>query len=124
MQHIHAAQEDFQDYIGRATKLLFPDEFEDLKCSADRGRWTIQPPDDLGYEGGIYLNRVTLWKLQCDNHRDRKDYLCAITCSGDFEGGFLLIPDLGLKLRLVFLLYLSLPTVNLTFSNTDTLLET
>ncbi len=89
------------DYIGRAVHKLFPYEFHLLLNSYNRGRWTTQRIDKDGFEGGIWFNRVLLWKLQCSVHKDVNDFLCAITCGGYFVGGEFLAPDLKMKFRSV-----------------------
>lgn len=89
------------DYISRMVEKAFPQEFAMLKLSQHRGGWTTRPYNDQGYEGGVFLNRVALWKLGCLLHKDCSDMLCATCCGGSFIGGEAIFPDLGLKFRYV-----------------------
>ncbi|KAJ3474104.1 hypothetical protein NLI96_g12650 [Meripilus lineatus] len=98
---VHLTHSDWkiQDLITRYIKRFFPNEFRLLKIAFDRGHWASSDYNDKGYEGGIFFNRVTLWKSTARMHRDRKDYLCAMFCSGAFEGGELILPDVRLKFK-------------------------
>ena len=88
-----------QDLVSRYVKRFFPQQFRLLKIAFDRGHWASSDYNEEGYEGGIFFNRVTLWKSTARMHRDRKDYLCAIFCSGAFEGGELVLPDVRMKFK-------------------------
>ncbi|KAH8078732.1 hypothetical protein BXZ70DRAFT_911155 [Cristinia sonorae] len=90
---------------GRITDLIecyvmlgFPKLYPKLKVSFERGHWV---EEELGHTaaGGVFLGRVTLYKLQTQLHRDVGDVLCAIFCAGAFEGGEAIFPDLNLKLQ-------------------------
>ncbi len=88
-----------QDLISRMVQATFPDKFGDLKLSADRARWTSKNFTANSFEGGVFMNRVTLWKLNSRLHRDLKDLLCVIACGGNFTGSELLVLDLRMKFR-------------------------
>ncbi|THH33078.1 hypothetical protein EUX98_g1091 [Antrodiella citrinella] len=87
------------NYVEEQVKLFWPELYKDLKKAFDRGNWV---PELLPYGSriaqGCFLGRVTLWKLETALHRDVGDTICVIFCSGDFEGGAAILPDLGLKL--------------------------
>lgn len=102
LEFVHWSAPDMDDYICRHVETAFPDEFVKLKRSHQRGGWTTRPFDKDGYEGSIFLNRVTLYKLGCLCHKDPNDLLCAISCGGRFIGGELIAPDLGMKFRYFF----------------------
>ena len=88
-----------QDHLSRLLKGVWPGEFKQLKKAFDRGNWACDKWVEDSYEEGVFFNRVSLWKATARMHRDRKDYLCAILCSGAFTGGEAVLPDLGLKFR-------------------------
>ncbi|KAJ3476005.1 hypothetical protein NLI96_g11453 [Meripilus lineatus] len=98
---VHLTHTDWkiQDLISRYIKWFFPEQFRLLKIAFDRGHWASSDYNERGYEGGVFFNRVTLWKATARMHRDRKDYLCAIFCSGAFEGGELVLPDVRMKFK-------------------------
>ncbi|TCD60051.1 hypothetical protein EIP91_010838 [Steccherinum ochraceum] len=77
----------------------FPDEHKKLKESFENGHWVSTEYPAYAKKSGIFLGRVTLWKLQTSLHRDAKDVLCVIFCCGKFQGGELILPDIGLKFR-------------------------
>ena len=91
------------ELIEHYVKMFFPKLYPRLKAAFRRGNWVPQilkryvPSDNIA--DGVFLVRVTLFKLQTALHRDINDTICAIFCSGDFEGGAALFPDLNLKLR-------------------------
>lgn len=81
-----------------------PEEFSILNKCSERGIWSNQnfsSPKSTGFERGIFMNRITLWKLNPRLHRDWNDFLCMVTCGGKFEGGEFLVPELGLKFKCV-----------------------
>lgn len=88
-----------QDHIARLLQGVWPAEFKKLKGAFDRGNWACEKWVEGSYEGGVFFNRVSLWKATARMHRDRKDYLCAILCSSEFTGGEAILPDLGLKFK-------------------------
>lgn len=72
----------------------YPVEYERLVAAAKDHRLVATKSFMLGV--------VTIWKLQVRAHLDRSDFaLCIITCAGDFEGGELMFPDLGVCVRYV-----------------------
>lgn len=99
------ADEDLTGLLREMTRVAFPKEFKALESSFAAGSWigTPLPNGPKGFKfplpGGVFLGRATLWKLQTGLHLDKKDYLCAITNSGSFEGAEALLPDFVTKLR-------------------------
>lgn len=99
------ADEDLTGLLGELTRVAFPKEFEVLEASFAAGSWIGTPLSDgpgkfkFPLPGGVFLGRATLWKLQTGLHLDKKDYLCAITNSGSFEGARALFPDFSTKFR-------------------------
>jgi len=82
-----------QKYLDMLLKAHAPREYVQLKKSAKAGRWVADS------EEGCTLGLATIWKLQVGVHLDRKDWeLCMIVCGGNFTGGALYLPDLGLCL--------------------------
>lgn len=83
-------------------------KFQHLEASFKAGAWIGTPlpngPSNFVFPlpGGVFLGRATLWKLQTGLHIDKDDYLCAITCSGSYDGGNAIFPDITTKLMFVF----------------------
>ncbi|TCD65769.1 hypothetical protein EIP91_002208 [Steccherinum ochraceum] len=110
-----AGDDPIQFYLEEVLKKQMPDEFAALQETGRKARWIrerlLERRVAAGekwakMEGcspyiseGIFMNRVTLYKLQTSLHRDKKDYLCVIFCAGEFIGGEGLFPDLGVKLK-------------------------
>ncbi|THH26863.1 hypothetical protein EUX98_g7328 [Antrodiella citrinella] len=87
------------NYISQLVALWMPKDFKRLKKAFDRANWIqdiLEEGENVG--GGIFVGRVTLYKLQTHLHRDLGDTICAITCVGQFKGGEAIFPDLDLKL--------------------------
>lgn len=81
-------------YLDAILKELLPEEHGRLKRVQRAGRWLA---DD---QYNCFLGVATIWKLQVGAHIDTKDYeLSVITCGGNFSGGHMYLPDLGLCLR-------------------------
>ena len=81
--------------------MFAPSVYAKLKLGHDRGEWISKELDIVDPKTGCLNGRVTTWQLQTLMHRDRKDVLCAIFCSGHFEGGEAIFPDLGMKFAFV-----------------------
>lgn len=82
-----------QKYLDMLLKAHAPLEYAQLKKSAEAGRWITDSTE------GCTLGLATIWKLQVGVHLDHKDWeLCMIVCGGNFTGGELYLPDLGLCL--------------------------
>lgn len=82
-----------QKYLDMLFNAHVPREYVQLKKSAEAGRWITDSKE------GCTLGLATIWKLQVGVHLDRKDCeLCMIMCRGNFTGGELYLPDLGLCL--------------------------
>ena len=95
----HRKDPDVQHQLSMLVKEYFPEEFSRLSTVAKRAGWTTKNFSEDTYEAGIFLNRVTLWKLDARLHVDANDAFCAISCGGNFTGGELLLPDLHLKFK-------------------------
>lgn len=78
-----------------------PHKFPELQLSSERAAWIAQDFKVVCKKKGVMVGKITLWKLQTSLHRDRKDHICVLYCSGDFEGGELLIPDLKKRFKYV-----------------------
>ena len=88
--------------VAEYVKRYDPELYEQLKQSFALTDWVSKEvPDASSMGGGIFMGKVVLWKLHTALHIDPADALCAITCTGDYEGGEAYFPDLGLKLRCV-----------------------
>lgn len=78
-------------------KRAWPAYYEKYRKAFDAGVWETSDP-------GPFLGRAIVWKLQVLPHRDGLDAgPAACFPVGCFAGGELYFPDLGLKLRYVFL---------------------
>lgn len=102
------------NHIGHLTRLSCPKQYERMKNATTRADW-IQALKELEMDKDTkiandegFILRVTLYKVQTGLHRDIQDFLCAITCAGEYEEGYAIFPDLGIRLRYVVHLY-SLP---------------
>ncbi|TCD66602.1 hypothetical protein EIP91_001159 [Steccherinum ochraceum] len=94
------ADDNGEDLITRYVKALYPEHFEDLEESADRGQWVKSHlPAGARMKSGVFLGKVTLYKLQTVLHKDNLDLLCVATCAGRFVGGEGIFADLGLKIE-------------------------
>ena len=85
------------DLIARYIRAFFPTMFRRLKTVSDRGHWVTTNYDQKGYEAGLFLNRITLYKATAEMHTDHRDGFCVTCCGGNFSGGELVLPDVGLK---------------------------
>lgn len=103
------ADDDLTDILGRYMEAASPEDYARQKAAFDAGHWVSTPlPLDTKLDrlpGGCMLNRATLYKLQTPTHRDRLDDWCIIVNSGKYVGGEAILPDLGLKLQYVILLF-------------------
>ena len=81
--------------------LFFPELYVPLKRAYNRGAAWVKSklPPGSRVADGVFLGRVTLYKLQTQMHRDELDLLCAIFCAGEFDGGEAIFPDLNAKLK-------------------------
>lgn len=96
----HLCADAFIDgYVAEIVEHLLPDQSEILKETSERAAGVYEDVEIYCPKRGVLLGKITLWKLQTGLHRDTKDYLCVLYCSGDFEGGELLIPDLKLRFK-------------------------
>ena len=94
------ADENIVDLIEHYIKLFLPGLYKKLKKAFERGHWVkSELPPGTRVAGGCLLGRVTLYKLQTAMHRDIQDAICAIFCTGEFEGGEAIFPDLQMKFR-------------------------
>ena len=94
------SDDQITDLAEQYVKILFPEEYVTLKESYERGHWVKEHlPAGTRLSGGIFLGRVTLYRLQTAIHRDRLDTICVAICAGRFEGGEGIFPDLWLKFR-------------------------
>lgn len=94
------ADDAITDLLDKYMEQVFPKEYAELKVSSERGKWVKEYlPAGTKLNGGVFLGRVTLYKLQTALHMDGGDYLCVSFCGGDFEGGEGLFPDLKMKFR-------------------------
>lgn len=86
-------------YTAELIQHLLPAQSKILEETSKRAAGVYEDLDVYCTRKGVLLGKITLWKLQTGLHRDCKDYLCVLYCSGDFEGGELLIPDLKLRFK-------------------------
>ncbi|KAL0061160.1 hypothetical protein AAF712_012030 [Marasmius tenuissimus] len=92
-RHYYEANFTLERCIESAVQVFFPDLYPVLAHVREAGR-----AFQSSREGGVYLGRAVVYKLQLFNHIDQKD--CGISASfpaGHFVGGYLLIPQLGAK---------------------------
>lgn len=85
-----------------ATEAYFPEEAKRMKEAYNKGgSWIRDKVKHMHHfrSNGMWMLRVTLWKLQTAVHRDINDELCLLFCVGEFEGGEGIFPDLKLKVR-------------------------
>ena len=88
-----AATEPQQRYLEMLLQEIAPEEYVQLKKSAEAGRWVTESRE------GCTLGLATVWKLQVGVHLDHRDWeLCMIVCGWNFTGGVLYLPDLDLCL--------------------------
>lgn len=74
---------------------FFLKEYATLSCVAAAGWWI---PENWS----CFLGMVTVWKLNVNVHIDQNDWsICALTCSGNFMGGHLHLPDPNVTLQYV-----------------------
>jgi hypothetical protein len=91
------ATEQQASYIDKLLEATAPKEHARLKRVAKAGRWYTE------LDERCFLGLATVWKLQVGCHLDANDWeLCVITCAGNFRGGQLYLPDLGLCLSCVY----------------------
>ena len=95
--------DEAQYYSQKLMEENFPEETRILKQTYKRGGDWVRPLLDNGaivpfQSDGMWMLRVSLWKLQTACHRDVKDLICLLFCMGEFEGGEAILPDLKLKL--------------------------
>ena len=83
------ADDYITELIRRYVKKFFPEMYEILRPTFKRGNWVGKEVDgeSIG-DGGLFLGRVTLWKLQTGLHLDVSDSFCVMFCQGDFHGGW------------------------------------
>ena len=93
------ADQNIVDLIEHYLQMFCPDVYARLKLGFHRGHWVAAELPLLDIAEGTFLGRVTLYKLQTSMHRDIKDAICVIFCSGSFEGGEAIFPDLNIKFR-------------------------
>ena len=80
-------------FLDKLLERQAPEVWGRLRRVAKAGRW-FQDTED-----SCFLGLATIWKLQVDAHLDCNDFaLCIMTCGGNFRGGRLYLPDLGLCL--------------------------
>lgn len=93
--------ENIADYLNCLVRLLYPHVYNELELAADRCTQWLKGslPPGTRIANGVLMGRVTIYKLQTAMHRDIRDCICAIICTGRFEGGEGIFPDLNLKLR-------------------------
>lgn len=83
---------DLAAFLSALFKASFPEYHERYKAAFAAGVWVAEDP-------GPWLGRAVVYKLQVDLHRDGlDDGPTASFPMGFFEGGELLLPDLGAKL--------------------------
>lgn len=77
-----------------------PKIYRRMRAAYCKFNWVREEvPIYLYRANGLFLLRVTLYKLQTSLHRDPKDLICVLFCGGEFEGGKALFPDLNVKFK-------------------------
>lgn len=90
--------------IGQALKATFPDFYKDYMKPFEAGVFFRHDP-------GPFLARALIYKLQGRLHKDRHDKGPSISFGvGDYRGGEMILPQLGLKLLCVTLFFTLLST--------------
>ncbi|KAL0579851.1 hypothetical protein V5O48_002160 [Marasmius crinis-equi] len=92
-RHFYAANQTLDNCIAAAMEVFFPDNYIVARKVREAGR--IIPG-----EGGVYLGRAVVFKLQLLLHRDQNDFGVSTSFpSGYYCGGYLIIPQLKAKFR-------------------------
>ncbi|KAF8067031.1 hypothetical protein FPV67DRAFT_1670489 [Lyophyllum atratum] len=81
-------------YLSQLVHKFAPTEWEALMAAKRKGAWYTDGKQNC------FMGLATIWKLQVEAHLDRRDYeLAVITCGGEFYGGDLYLPNLGVRIR-------------------------
>ena len=92
VRHYFSESQPLAQEVQHRFEVAFPDYFARYSTAFQAGRWNEDDP-------GPFLGRAIVWKLQVHAHQDGLDEgPAAIFTCGDFEGGELYFPDIGLKL--------------------------
>ena len=93
VRHYYRASATIAKMLAIMFKGAFPGEYARYQTAFEAGVWYDEDP-------GPWISRAIVYKLHVNLHHDAQDAGPTATfCVGDFEGGYLELPQLKVKLK-------------------------